>query len=118
LLHCAQFCSAPVPLTDAELRTEEYREQFNFLYRCAPFKSINRRLYKFNGKFDEYIFIPVLRTYEAVTPRFVRSGARNFFANLSDIPVLLNSLLPLKPDSSLATTGRLIINTTIGIGSL
>ncbi|PCH60547.1 MAG: hypothetical protein COC05_04270 [Gammaproteobacteria bacterium] len=118
LLSGCSTTSAPVPLTGSELKSEEYREQFNFLDHYDPFESINRRIYKFNGKFDEYFFIPVLRTYQTVTPRFVRSGVRNFFSNLNDIPVLLNSLLQLKPKSALVTTGRLTINTTIGIGGL
>ncbi len=117
-LSACSTTSAPVPLTDAELKSAEYREQFNFLDSYDPFESINRRLYKFNAKFDEHVFIPVLRTYQAVTPRFIRSGVRNFFANLNDIPVLLNSLLQFKAESSLVTTGRLVINTTIGIGGL
>lgn len=110
--------SAPVPLSDAERSSQEYQDQFNFLDSYDPLESLNRRLYKFNAKFDEYIFLPVLRTYRTVTPRFVRSGVRNFFSNLGDIPVLVNSILQIKPKSSLVTSGRLILNTTIGVAGL
>lgn len=110
--------SKPAELEDPELRSEQFSEEFNFLDSYDPLEPLNRQVYKFNAKFDEYIFLPVLRTYKAVTPRFVRSGVSNFFANLGEIPVLLNSALQIKPESTLVTTGRLLINTTIGIGGL
>jgi len=101
-----------------ELRSEQFSEEFNFLNSYDPLESFNRHIYKFNAKFDEYIFLPILRTYHSLTPRFVRSGARNFFANLGEIPVLLNSALQIKPQSTLVTASRFIINVTIGVGGL
>jgi phospholipid-binding lipoprotein MlaA len=42
----------------------------------------------------------------------------NFFSNLGDVPNLLNSLLQFKGQRSLETTGRLLVNTTVGIVGL
>ncbi|RMO57810.1 hypothetical protein ALQ38_100235 [Pseudomonas marginalis pv. marginalis] len=64
------------------------------------------------------MFLPVVNGYTYVTPSFLRTGVSNFFNNLGDVPNLLNSLLQLKGHRSLETTGRLLVNTTIGIAGL
>lgn len=83
-----------------------------------PFESWNRRVYRFNYRFDEWVFLPVVHGYRYVTPGFVRAGVSNFFSNLGDIPNLLNSALQLKGKRSLEITGRLLFNTTIGVVGL
>ena len=83
-----------------------------------PMENFNRRIYHFNYRFDEWVFLPVVDGYRYVTPQFVRSGVSNFFSNLGDIPNLLNSLLQFKGQRSMETTGRLLLNTTIGIVGL
>ncbi|MFC2974198.1 VacJ family lipoprotein [Azotobacter bryophylli] len=83
-----------------------------------PWESWNRRIYHFNYRFDEWVFLPVVRTYRRVTPRFVRSGIGNFFANLGDVSNLLNSVLQLKGKRSLDITARLLFNTIFGVGGL
>jgi phospholipid-binding lipoprotein MlaA len=83
-----------------------------------PWEPWNRRVYHFNYRFDEWVFLPVVRGYRYVTPGFVRSGVSNFFGNLGDVPNLLNSLLQFKGKRSLQTTGRLLVNTTVGIAGL
>ncbi len=110
--------SAPVPLGDAELTAQAYSGQFNFLDVYDPFESLNRRIYKFNAKFDQYVFLPAINAYRFITPKFFRAGVSNFFSNLNEVPVLANSILQIKPQSSLVTLGRFIINTTVGIGGL
>jgi phospholipid-binding lipoprotein MlaA len=83
-----------------------------------PLENVNRRIYHFNYRFDEWVFLPVVNGYRYVTPQFVRSGVSNFFSNLGDVPNLLNSLLQFKGKRSLETTGRLLVNTTVGIVGL
>ncbi|QEY61645.1 VacJ family lipoprotein [Metapseudomonas lalkuanensis] len=83
-----------------------------------PYESWNRRVYHFNYRFDEWVFLPVVRGYRYVTPGFVRSGVSNFFSNLGDVPNLLNSALQLKGKRSMEITGRLLLNTTIGVVGL
>lgn len=94
------------------------RATFNALTVYDPLESWNRRVYHFNYRFDEWVFLPVVDGYKYITPQFVRSGVSNFFNNLGDVPNLLNSLLQLKGQRSLETTGRLLVNTTIGIAGL
>lgn len=83
-----------------------------------PYESWNRRVYHFNYRFDEWVFLPVVRGYQYITPRFVRSGVSNFFSNLGDVPNLLNSMLQLKGQRSMEITGRLLLNTTLGVVGL
>lgn len=83
-----------------------------------PWERWNRRVYHFNYRADEWVLLPVVRGYQYVTPRFVRTGVGNFFDNLGDVPNLLNSLLQLKGKRSLQTTGRLLLNTTVGVAGL
>ncbi|MES2818026.1 MAG: VacJ family lipoprotein [Pseudomonadota bacterium] len=94
------------------------RSTLNALNVYDPLESWNRRVYHFNYRVDEWVFLPVVRGYKYVTPRFVRSGVSNFFSNLGEIPSLANSLLQLKGKRSLTTTGRLLVNTTLGVVGL
>lgn len=94
------------------------RSTLGALHVYDPWESWNRRVYHFNYRFDEWVFLPVVRGYRYVTPRVVRSGVSNFFGNLGDVPNLLNSLLQFKGKRSLQTTGRLLVNTTVGVVGL
>jgi phospholipid-binding lipoprotein MlaA len=81
-----------------------------------PLEGMNRRIYKFNALFDEYVFLPVVSGYEFITPGFVQGGISNFFNNLHEIKPLSNSLLQLKMKKFGMTLSRIVINTTVGIG--
>ena len=83
-----------------------------------PWEGFNRHMYKFNAKFDRYIFLPVVNAYETVTPDLVEDGVSNFFLNLNEVTNLTNSILQLKGQSTVSTIGRILINTTIGIGGI
>lgn len=94
------------------------RSTLGALHVYDPWESWNRRVYHFNYRFDEWVLLPVVRGYRYVTPSLVRSGVSNFFGNLGDVPNLLNSLLQFKGKRSLQTTGRLLVNTTVGVAGL
>ena len=83
-----------------------------------PWEGFNRRMYRFNFYFDKYVFLPVVGGYDTITPNVVQTGISNFFANIGDLFNLTNNLFQLKGQPALNTTGRLVINTTIGIGGL
>jgi phospholipid-binding lipoprotein MlaA len=83
-----------------------------------PLEPFNRRVYKFNALFDEYVFLPLVDTYEFIAPQVVESAISNFFSNLSEITVFINSLLQTK-FARMATTGaRFVINSTVGLAGL
>ncbi|KDN97905.2 ABC transporter [Pseudomonas sp. R32] len=83
-----------------------------------PLESMNRRIYHFNYRFDQWVFLPVVNGYRYITPHFVRSGVSNFFSNVGDVPNLFNSLLQFKGKRSMEITARLLLNTTIGVAGL
>nr|WP_244309025.1 VacJ family lipoprotein [Pseudomonas duriflava] len=83
-----------------------------------PWESWNRRVYHFNYRLDEWVLLPVVNGYRYITPQFVRSGVSNFFSNLGDVGNTLNSLLQFKGKRTLNNTGRLLLNTTIGVFGL
>ena len=80
-----------------------------------PIEGFNRTMYGFNEGFDEAIGKPVATAYRDVLPGFVRTGVRNFFANIDDLFIGVNNLLQGKPIDAVSDIGRLAINTTIGI---
>ena len=83
-----------------------------------PWEEWNRRVYHFNQRFDEWLYLPLVQGYRRVTPRFLRSGVSHFFANLGEIPSLANHLMQLQGRDALHTTARLLFNTTLGVGGL
>jgi phospholipid-binding lipoprotein MlaA len=83
-----------------------------------PWEGMNRKIYNFNAIFDEYVFLPVVRGYEFVMPELAQTGVSNFFRNLTEVTNLMNTLLQLKGEKFMRTLGRIIVNSTVGLGGL
>jgi len=83
-----------------------------------PWERMNRATYRFNDTFDKAIARPVARGYRRVTPHLVQTGVSNFFDNLEYPVVMVNDLLQGQFMPFLSDTGRLLLNTTVGIGGL
>jgi phospholipid-binding lipoprotein MlaA len=83
-----------------------------------PWERMNRATYRVNDTFDRAIAQPVARGYRKATPHFVQTGVTNFFDNLEYPTVMVNDLLQGQFRPFLSDTGRLLLNTTIGIGGL
>ena len=95
----------------------EYRDQ-PFAEVADPWEGFNRRMYRFNFYFDKYVFLPVVRGYEFVTPVFLQDRVSNFYNNLAEVKTLTNSLFQLKGTESAKTLGRFVTNSTLGLGGL
>jgi phospholipid-binding lipoprotein MlaA len=80
-----------------------------------PWEGFNRTMYRFNYRFDKYFFLPVVNAYKTVVPDVAQEGVHNFFNNIRDITTLINSALQLSADKTFITTGRLMVNTTVGL---
>lgn len=80
-----------------------------------PFEPVNRAVFTFNDKVDQYAIKPVAEGYVAVTPEVLRSGIRNFFANLRDPWIGINNILQGKVEEGLSDFFRFITNSTFGI---
>ncbi|MEZ5499372.1 MAG: VacJ family lipoprotein [Steroidobacteraceae bacterium] len=83
-----------------------------------PFERVNRGIYSFNDHVDRGLAKPAARIYRHVTPRPVRTGVSNFFGNLEMPLVLVNDLLQGKFRAAAQDTGRLLLNSTLGLGGL
>lgn len=83
-----------------------------------PFERFNRGTFAFNDGLDRSVVRPLARGYKAVTPQPVQSGVTNFFQNATYPITLMNNLLQGKFKAALSDTGRLLLNTTFGLGGL
>jgi len=83
-----------------------------------PFENANRSIYDFNETIDDNLLEPVSRAYKDHVPEIAQDGVSNFFGNLRDITTLANQILQFKPIESVETFGRILANSTIGIGGL
>lgn len=108
-----------------QLQFNEGLEQYQFeratlaaLQVSDPLESLNRRIYHFNYRFDQYVFLPAVQAYRTITPRPLRSGISNIYSNLKEIPTIANSLLQLKGKRAMHSTARLLFNTIFGVGGL
>jgi phospholipid-binding lipoprotein MlaA len=95
----------------------EYRDQ-PFAEVADPWEGFNRRMYRFNFYFDKYLFLPVVRGYEFITPVFLQDRVSHFYNNLAEVKTLTNSLFQLKGTESAKTLGRFVTNSTLGLGGL
>jgi phospholipid-binding lipoprotein MlaA len=80
-----------------------------------PWKGMNQRIYNFNYHFDQKVFLPVVRGWKAVVPRFARAGITNFFDNMRDIVTVANSILQGSGTKTYQSTGRVLVNSTVGL---
>lgn len=83
--------------------------------RRDPLESMNRAVFSFNEKLDETVLEPVAQGYQTFIPSPIRMIVGNFFSNLDDVVVAANSLLQLKFMDVMASTTRVLINTTFGL---
>jgi phospholipid-binding lipoprotein MlaA len=83
-----------------------------------PFESYNRSMNSFNNNVDRYVLKPVAKGYDAITPSPVQKGVGNFFSNLDDVLVIFNDLFQFKFKQLASDTGRLLVNSTVGLFGL
>jgi phospholipid-binding lipoprotein MlaA len=83
-----------------------------------PWEPFNRSMFAVHETLDKAVLEPVARGYVAVTPAPVREGVGNVLDNLKAPVVLANDVLQFKPDRALTTTGRFLINSTLGIAGI
>lgn len=78
------------------------------------FEGINRATFKFNQVLDGAIFEPIAKAYR-ILPSPVRNGTSNVLVNLSNLVTIPNNVLQGEFKKAGENTGRLVINTTLGI---
>ena len=83
-----------------------------------PWEPVNRAIFSFNEVADKAVLEPAAKGYRAVLPGRVRQSIGNFLSNLREPAYAVNSALQGQRVAFGTSVGRLIINTTLGIGGL
>ena len=86
--------------------------------QADPYENINRKVYGFNDKVDDYVAKPIADGYKVITPDFMETGVSNFFNNLKTINVVLNDVLQAKFVQGGRDTGRFLMNSTLGLAGI
>ena len=78
------------------------------------FEGLNRATFKFNQVLDGAVFEPLAKAYR-ILPSPIRSGVSNSLDNLSNLVTIPNNILQGDFKLAAENTGRLVVNTTLGI---
>lgn len=111
-----QAATYPEPVFTAKRLLPPDHADITWVY--DPWEPMNRRIYVFNYYFDQAVFLPVVRGYEAVVPGVARTGVHNFFNNFEDLMTMLNSILQLNPQKVFQSSSRVVVNSTVGLFGL
>lgn len=80
-----------------------------------PYEGFNRGVYTFNDTLDGAILKPIAMGYNHITPDVAKKGINNFYNNIADFITAVNSFLQLDIEQAMEDTGRVVVNTTIGM---
>lgn len=83
-----------------------------------PYENFNRSMFTLNDKVDGYLAKPISDTYKYITPQFLQTGVYNFYNNLKNVNVVINDTLQAKFSQGAQDTGRLALNSTLGLGGI
>lgn len=83
-----------------------------------PLEAINRPVFAFNDALDRWALKPVAKGYDYVVPQVAQRGVGNFLSNLYDVTSALNAVLQWRWEGAIQSTGRVLVNSTIGIAGL
>ena len=83
-----------------------------------PLQTVTRKVYAFNDTLDKAVLRPAAVGYRKVTNPPVRRSVNNFFTNIQMPITVANDLLQARPSEALGSTGRFLINLTVGVGGL
>ena len=83
-----------------------------------PWEKTNRDIFDFDVRVDHAAARPIAKGYRAVMPEPVRDGIHNALTNLNSPVVLANDVLQGEGDKAANTAGRIVINSTVGLGGL
>ena len=78
------------------------------------FEKLNRATFALNQGLDKTIFKPIAKGYRSL-PDPIQRGTSNAVKNLSNLVTIPNNILQGDIKSAVINTGRLVVNTTIGL---
>lgn len=83
-----------------------------------PWEKFNRSMFNFNEGADKYFLKPLTTVYVHITPQFFRRGVDNVLSNVMEVPSALNGVLQGNFRSAGHDTGRLLVNSTLGLAGI
>ena len=83
-----------------------------------PFEGANRKIFSFNRGVDRYFLDPLTRGYQWLVPEPGRRAVFRAFQNIESPAIVVNDLLQLRFVDAAETTGRFLLNSTLGMGGL
>lgn len=110
-LFAAAGCATPPDRAD----TEAYAE---FRAINDPLEPLNRQVFQLNQALDAMFLRPLADFYRILIPPPMREGVHNVLTNLRSPVILANDLLQGEFDRAGTTTGRFVVNSTLGVGGI
>jgi len=83
-----------------------------------PWEGMNRGIFWFNDKFDQYGVRPVAIVWDAIWPDPFEQSLSNLFRNARFPIVFLNDWLQWKPRAAGLELARFLVDSTFGLGGL
>lgn len=81
-----------------------------------PLESINRPFWTFTWDYaDKYVLKPASEGYVENMPTELRTGVHNMALNLNEPSTIINNLLQAKFTDAAKSTGRFVLNSTVGL---
>ena len=83
-----------------------------------PLEPLNRGIFNVNLALDHVLFRPLAIGYRWVFPNFMCGAIRNVLENLGEPVNFANSILQGQLGRAGTSAGRLVVNSTVGVGGL
>jgi phospholipid-binding lipoprotein MlaA len=83
-----------------------------------PWEPFNRSMYSVHEVIDGAVLKPVAQGYVAIIPEPIRNAVSNVFGNINDFFSGVNSFLQGDGNRAGDAWGRVLLNTTMGIGGI
>ena len=100
-----------IAASDGELVLQE-NEEPKKINDC--FEKLNRVTFSFNQGLDKAVIKPIAKGYRKL-PDPIQKGTSNAVKNLSNLITIPNNVLQGDVKTALINTGRLVVNTTVGL---
>ncbi len=83
-----------------------------------PWEPFNEVMFEFNRGLDRWVLKPVAKGYRKIMPDLFQEMIGNGFDNIRVVPRFINCVLQAKFGGAGREVGRLLINSTLGVGGL
>jgi len=83
-----------------------------------PLEPVNRQVLELNLLIDRILLKPVTKVYIAIAPEEGRDALRRVLDNMKEPVVIINNVLQGEAKGAAISSGRLVINSTIGFAGL